>query len=314
MDTEQTTLLATSLREVLAGPAKDVQRHLAELGWDEVVADDEMTATKLLFTEHGRSLARTALLDAVVLRALNSGAHTVDADAVCYPSPAHAARPSSTAQEVQGLLLRPPAPDARVLVPVDDDGTTRLAVVPATDLKVAPASSFDDELEWQLATGRTPSELGAGDRWPQAVAGAHRALAAEIISTARESLRLAVEHTSVRHQFGAPIAAFQAVRHRLADAHVALTAAEALLDAAFIDDGSVSAMAAKAQAGRAHQLTSLNAIQVCGAIGSTLEHPLHRFVARGLTLDALLGGWEPLTGELGELVATTGTTPRLVEV
>ena len=65
------------------------------------------------------------------------------------------------------------------------------------------------------------------------MAAAHRALAAEIIGVAERALELAVEHTSTRRQFNAPIAAFQAVRHRLADAYVAIAAARALLAASF---------------------------------------------------------------------------------
>jgi alkylation response protein AidB-like acyl-CoA dehydrogenase len=143
---------------------------------------------------------------------------------------------------------------------------------------------------------------------------AHRALAAELIGTAGEVLRLAVEHTSTRSQFGAPIAAFQAVRHRLADAHVAIAAAQALLDAAFVAGDDATARAAKAQAGRAHEQASAHALQVCGAIGSSLEHPLHTFVSRGVVLDALLGGWAQQVDALGHGVLTTGTTPLLIDV
>jgi alkylation response protein AidB-like acyl-CoA dehydrogenase len=168
-------------------------------------------------------------------------------------------------------------------------------------------------LTWSAVTGPGASSPAAAS-WDDGLAAAHRALAAELIGTAGEVLRLAVEHTSSRTQFGAPIAAFQAVRHRLADAHVAITAARSLLEAAFAAGSAPLARAAKAQAGRAHELASGHALQVCGAMGSSLEHPLHRFVSRGVVLDALLGGWAEQVTSLGREVLATGTTPLLIDV
>lgn len=302
MDPEQSSLLAATLRDVLSRP-DDVDVQLAELGWDDVVAEDPAAATTLLFTEQGRALAATALLDRVVLDALG-----VTADAVCYPLPADGTTPSSTAAAVRGLVLRAPRAGATVAVPLAD-GTVGLV----EGLAAVPLRTFDPTLPWCEVSGPAPRAGVPGD-WPGAVAAAHRALAAELVGTAGEVLRLAVQHTSTRTQFGAPIAAFQAVRHRLADGHVALTAAQALVEASFADGTPLSAAAAKAQAGRAHELASAHALQVCGAMGSSLEHPLHRFVARGTVLDALLGGWDHHVHELGRMVVSTGTTPVLIEV
>jgi alkylation response protein AidB-like acyl-CoA dehydrogenase len=63
---------------------------------------------------------------------------------------------------------------------------------------------------------------------------------------------------------------------------------------------------------------SASAVQVCGAMGATLEHPLHRYVNRGAVLDGLLGSSAELTVELGAMirasVASGGEIPLLVEV
>jgi hypothetical protein len=57
---------------------------------------------------------------------------------------------------------------------------------------------------------------------------------------------------------------------------------------------------------------------VCGAMGATLEHPLHLYVNRGAVLDGLLGSSGELTAELGSVVRTTvtadGQLPLLVKV
>jgi hypothetical protein len=325
VDTEEIDLLTGSLRSVFAEADADVPAQLRELGWEDVMAADPATATTLLFTEKGRALSAAALLDDVVLPLLRAGLPVSTlggADLVCYPYPGSgagpAAAPSSTPLDVTGILLRRPGPDERLVIPVADADGVSLAVAPASAFTVTPLPSLDHEAGWYAVAGRTPAARYDGDAWAAAVTAAHQALAAEIIGTAGRALELAVEHTSTRRQFNAPIAAFQAVRHRLADAHVAITAAGALLSASFGDVSGPAAAAAKARAGRAHQTVSAAAVQVCGAMGATLEHPLHRYVNRGAVLDGLLGSSDELTAELGSMIRATvrsgGEIPLLVEV
>jgi hypothetical protein len=310
VDSAEIALLANSLRGLLASAPRNLDESLADLGWDEVVAADPATATTLLFNEHGRALASTAVLDSIVLPVLGVG------DAVCYPSAENGSTPSSTLGRVSGIVLGRPAVEADIVVPVTVSGGVGLAGVAAADLEYVPIAGIDPSLGWLVAHGAAPTDVQPDERWADAVVAAHRALAAELIGVAERALQLAIEHTSSRRQFGAPIAAFQAVRHRLADGEVALSGARALLAAAFADgpDRTMAARAAKAQAGRAHDLISASALQVCGAIGATMEHPLHRYVARGFALDALLDSWSRLVLAIGRQVLRTGDTPRLVEV
>jgi hypothetical protein len=327
MDTEEINLLAGSLREVFAGAAADVPRRLRELGWDDVAAADPAAATTLLFTEKGRALSAAALLDDAVLPLLGAelpASLAGRAGLICYPYPGSGTRPSSTPLHTTGILLRRPEPDERLLIPVADADGVTLAVAAAREFTVTPLPSLDPEAGWHAVAGPTPGARYDGSAWAAAVAAAHRALAAEIIGVAERALGLAVEHTSTRRQFNAPIAAFQAVRHRLADAYVAIAAARALLAASFVDGSqapavaAVAAAAAKARAGRAHQTVCASAVQVCGAMGATLEHPLHRYVNAGAVLDGLLGSSVELTVELGAMIRATvtsgGEIPLLVEV
>ena len=327
MDTEEIDLLTGSLREVLAGAAADVPRKLRELGWDDVAAADPAAATTLLFTEKGRALSAAVLLDDAVVPLLSAELPSSlggGADLLCYPYPGSGTWPSSTPLGATGILLRRPEPDERLLIPVAHADDLTLAVAAAREFTLTPLPSLDPDAGWCAVAGPTPAARYDGSAWTAAVATAHRALAAEIIGVAERALGLAVEHTSTRRQFNAPIAAFQAVRHRLADAYVAIAAARALLAAAF-GDGSqspavaaIGAAAAKAKAGRAHQIVSASAVQVCGAMGATLEHPLHRYVNRGAVLDGLLGSSAELTVELGAMIRATvtsgGEIPLLVEV
>jgi Acyl-CoA dehydrogenase, C-terminal domain len=324
MDAEEIDLLAGSLREVFAGAAADVPRQLRELGWGDVAAADPAAATTLLFTEKGRALSTAALLDDAVLPLLSVALPGGPVGLLCYPYPGSGTRPSSTPLATTGILLRRPEPDERLLIPVADADGVTLAVAAASEFTVTPLPSLDPAAGWYAVAGPTPAARYDGSAWAPAVAAAHRALAAEIIGVAERALELAVEHTSTRRQFNAPIAAFQAVRHRLADAYVAIAAARALLAASFGDGfqspavAAAAAAAAKARAGRAHQTVSASAVQVCGAMGATLEHPLHRYVNAGAVLDGLLGSSAELTVELGAMVraavASGGEIPLLVDV
>ena len=112
-------------------------------------------------------------------------------------------------------------------------------------------------------------------------------------------LELARTHALERVQFGRPIGAFQAVRHRLADSLVAIEAAASLLDAAWDDPSPVTAGMAKAFAGRSARTVARHCQQVLAGIGFTTEHPLHRYVRRTLVLDQLLGAGSVLTHQLG---------------
>ena len=125
--------------------------------------------------------------------------------------------------------------------------------------------------------------------WAAAVASGQLAVGHELVGAGRGMLELARTHALERVQFGRPIGAFQAVRHRLADSLVAIEAAASLLDAAWDDPSPVTAGMAKAFAGRSARTVARHCQQVLAGIGFTTEHPLHRYVRRTLVLDQLLG-------------------------
>lgn len=149
----------------------------------------------------------------------------------------------------------------------------------------------------------------AGD--PVPLAAGRRALGWWLVGTSRAMLSLARTHVLGRVQFGRPIAAFQAVRHRLAETLVAIEGAEATLVAAEDDLGS---LLAKAAAGQAALTTARHCQQVLGGIGFTAEHDLHRHVRRALVLDGLLGSTRELTRETGAVLRERGSAPRLAQL
>jgi hypothetical protein len=208
------------------------------------------------------------------------------------------------------------------------DGQATLAVVdPAAGdgrADAGPVEPVDGVDPWLglvriLDRGSPPVRVVAqGDTvtaaWAGSVAAGRRALAHELCGLGRAMLALAVDHARERRQFGQPIGAFQAVKHRLAEAKVALTAAEAAAGEAWADPGPLTALLAKLWAGRAARLTAKQAQQVLGGMGFTWEHPFHRHVRRTILLDSLLGSSTELTRELGRTLLDSGDVPRLARL
>ncbi|MGW5929769.1 acyl-CoA dehydrogenase family protein [Streptomyces anulatus] len=142
-------------------------------------------------------------------------------------------------------------------------------------------------------------------------------LAADACGSAARSLDTAVEHATVREQFGRPIGAFQAVKHLCADMLVRLEQARALTwDAAraadeaaraadeaarAADEGAektggtgsgvrgLAAALAAATAPEAAYTCAKDAIQILGGIGFTWEHDAHLQLRRAVLARQLLG-------------------------
>jgi alkylation response protein AidB-like acyl-CoA dehydrogenase len=91
-----------------------------------------------------------------------------------------------------------------------------------------------------------------------------------------------------RKQFGQQIGSFQAVKHQLADVHVALELAEPLVFGAAVTMSPRDVSAAKIAAGSAAYQAMRTALQVHGAIGYTAEFELSRWL---LKVRALVTAW-----------------------
>lgn len=162
-------------------------------------------------------------------------------------------------------------------------------------------TALDSDLLLRAVPGGDPVPLAAG----------RRALGWWLVGTGRAMLSLARTHAVDRVQFGRPLAAFQAVRHRLAETLVAIEGAEATLVVAQDDLGS---LLAKAAAGQAALTAARHCQQVLGGIGFTAEHGLHRHVRLALVLDGLLGSARELTREAGALLCEQRSAPRVVNL
>ncbi len=169
-------------------------------------------------------------------------------------------------------------------------------------------------------TGRTGSTLGGlplfreDEGYPIRVAEARVAVGWWLIGSARAMLGLARQHALDRVQFGKPIASFQAIRHRLAETLVAIEGADATLSLPGVDNPDLTALLAKAAAGKAALTAARHCQQVLGGIGFTEEHDLHRHVKRVLVLDGLLGSSRELTRRAGAGLRARGSAPRLANL
>jgi hypothetical protein len=119
--------------------------------------------------------------------------------------------------------------------------------------------------------------------------------AAQLLGLTDRMIEMTVAYASERKQFGVPIGSFQAVKHHLANARLALEFARPLVyrAASTVATGDserpVAVSLAKASASDAARLAARVALQCHGAIGYTTEYDLHLFMKRAWALAATWG-------------------------
>lgn len=190
---------------------------------------------------------------------------------------------------------------------LDGDRAERLAVltsagvfvVPATEITATRVPVFDPVLHVADVTFAQVRVTEAHRSAADAERARHVALtgmAATMVGACRRILDLTVEHVRTRRQFDAPIGSFQAVKHKMADMHVAIERAAALTYYAALtiaaDDPRrrEAAWMAKAAAGECQSLVFRNGLQLFGAMGFTWENDLQFALKRAKAGELMLGG------------------------
>lgn len=290
---------------------------LDDLGWIDAFAADARTAVSILFEQQGASNATSSALDLVVAAALDIA--PVPPASVVLPPFGSSSAPGEVVGEglaVRGIATAALSRRDTVVVVAPTGGEHVIVVIDPADLTLQPIRGIDPAIGLVEVTGNsmraTTRSTSRPGGWDDAVAAGRRAIAHELLGASRAMLRLARDHAVERIQFGRPISSFQAVRHRLAESHVAIEASDAALDAAWDGGSSLHAALAKALAGRGARTTARHAQQVLAGIGFTAEHPFHRYLRRVLVLDGLLGSSASLTRELGDEILRTRQVPRTV--
>jgi hypothetical protein len=321
MDVDTQEMLRASLRPVLAqasnrGTGPRLAEQLAELGWDDVLADDPTVAVRILFETRGEVLASADALGPLLSSSLaDSSGMAVARDAVVVlPASLRPDAPTSTVGDdsmaVDGVALSEPPAGAVVAIPVADG---RVAVG-SGDLRAEPVDGIDPSSGLVAVTGWLPADgitwIDA-DAWRATVAIGRWALASELACIGARAVSAAVAYTKERHQYGRPIGSFQALQHRLASAHASVVGAVDVAIEAAASGSEWDALVAKCLAGRAAENACTQAQQAYGAIGFTWEHDLHRSLRRTYVLDRLLGGWRELEVEIGATIQRTGAVPKI---
>lgn len=302
-------MLRQSLRHVLSETSSVAfGDRLAELGWDEVVAEDASTALRTLFEIKGEMVSSADALTPTLARHLArlTNDPAMANATVALPSPYGASSCDGDVLTVDAVVLSPLA--ATLVVAVGD----RLAMVSTEGLATTPMRGTDETLGLTRVSGTASGCAWIhGATWTQLETHARWLLACELVGIGRHVVTAAVEYTKVRVQYGKPIGVFQALQHRLASAHVAVVGAGHIAAEAGVSGDAWVALVAKCAAGRAAEDACTQAQQCYGAIGFTWEHEFHRYLRRTYVLDQLLGNWRMSEQKIGRKLQESGVVPRI---
>jgi len=176
------------------------------------------------------------------------------------------------------------------------DSTLSVSAASIDNVKAEAQDSIDPlrRLFQVSASGGTKLEPRNSGQWDLAFERGALFAAAQLAGLAQTMIDMAVAYAQQRTQFGKPIGSFQAVKHHLASAQVAVSFAQPVVYraaqavASRAEDMETSVSHAKVAAGDAAMTASKAAIQCHGAMGYTFEVDLHLWMKRAW---ALIGAW-----------------------
>lgn len=280
-----------------------VQAALAidQLGWP----DDKKTWLPLL--AGGAVRGATALWNArdaadvsAVLRAAPVSAHWRLAGTADYVADA----------DIADVIVISAATQQHTLVFAVDVRTSGVSVQPLAMAGGHRAFTvhFDDVM---LAADALLGNQDSGATHPalRRVANAAIALGSlDLVGVGQAVMDRTVDYTKLRHQFGRPIASFQAAQHLVADMHIALAAARLAAHAAVsrIARGHAATREtaiARMHAATAARLITLDAHQLHGGMGYVTETDLHLWTERARLGSTWGGGADVAASWLEETLA-----------
>lgn len=259
------------------------------LRWQHAPALEQALAEAGFFDAlHTEGLGRVAAVSMVMAAAALPACAEVMASALLAPLlDADLPRPLA-------VLVDDPARPARFLPMAATVLVLGADAVRAAPLPAGAAQAVDSSFAFPMGVLRDPQRLP----W-QPLAGASAAalrdqlrlgLAAELVGCLDAGLQAVLAHVRARRQFGRPLGSFQAVQHRLAEAATAITGARWLTLRAADSGTPADTALALGQAQSIARRIVYDLHQFMGAMGLTLEHPLHRWTYRAKWLLAELGG------------------------
>ncbi len=200
-----------------------------------------------------------------------------------------------------------------VLVPAAVEGGSVglfLVSVPGEGVGVEPLLTTLGDPQAALLLAEAPARLvGEGHevlRWAyERAVGTQCAVAVGVCARA---LELTADYTKERKQFDVPIASFQAVAHRAADAYIdteaiRLTTHQALWRLGAGEDATEEVAVAKFWAAWGGQRVVHAAQHLHGGVGVDRDYPLHRCFLQAKELELQLGGTTRQLLDLGASIA-----------
>lgn len=198
----------------------------------------------------------------------------------------------------EGSPNLPAAASADAFLMADGD---QVHLLRPADVRLEPLESVDGaralcRVDWDPAADTVVLDGAAGfAAINQAFDRAALGSAAQLLGLSERMLDLTVGYVSERKQFGVPVGSFQAVKHQLADAALAVSFVRPLvMQAAYslaggAADAPVHVSMAKARASEAARAAAAASLQCHGAIGYTVEYDLHLFMKRAWALSYRYG-------------------------
>ena len=151
---------------------------------------------------------------------------------------------------------------------------------PATAELVARPSVDGARRLFEVRGPHTANPDGMTDAYVRGVCG----IAAQLCGLSDRMLELTADYVKERKQFGVPVGSFQAVKHHLANARIALEFTRPLVYRAAATLDSTHAGMAMSKASETALTTARAALQCHGAIGYTTEYDLHLYMKRAWAL------------------------------
>ncbi|MUL64903.1 acyl-CoA dehydrogenase [Mycobacterium sp. CBMA 234] len=170
---------------------------------------------------------------------------------------------------------------ADVVIAAQDGQLTRW-----TDVTVTPATAMDPTRRLAAVAPGSTAALGAD---PGLADTAAILMAVEQVAAASRCLDLTVAYSKDRVQFGRPIGSFQALKHRMSDLYVKVSAARSIVNDAIADPTPTNASLARYMATEAFNAVAGEAIQMHGGIAITWESDIQFYFKRAHGSAQLLG-------------------------
>jgi alkylation response protein AidB-like acyl-CoA dehydrogenase len=280
-----------------AAPLDALWRSAAELGWFGLGLAEEHGGTgldlideALLFVELGRRATPGPFLATTLAARLAAVGGSPDVAGALLSGEARAAL---AAMPADGPAVLYDAADVTYLLAFTPGGVALLPAAMASGRTAQPGLDPLLPRETAALSGEPVAVLPPSE--PLAARGSVlvSALLTGIAAAGRD---LAVGYAKTREQFGVPIGAFQAVKHRCADMAVGAALADAQLTFGALsvseaaDDAAFQVAAARVVAERAALSNVREAIQIYGGIGVTWECDAHLYLKRVHALRELFGG------------------------